>query len=65
MPDTDSPYELAFAAARDAAPAVDPADLRAAIDRYMQRLHAAITRRDAEHAMTPAEILEAFRPAEG
>ncbi len=65
MPDTDSPYELAFAQARDAAPDVEPATLRAAIDRHMHWLHADITRRDAEHAMTPAEILEAFRPADG
>lgn len=52
----------AFFEAHEAEPSLEPEALRRAIDVYLNRMHLHIRRVHAERTLTPAEVLDAFRP---
>ncbi len=52
----------AFYEAHEAYPGLDPEALRGAIDTYLNRMHLHITHIHNDTPLTPAEVLDAFRP---
>ena len=52
----------AFFAAHEAAPDLDPEQLRKAVDAYLDRLHLTVRRVHSERELSADEVLDAFRP---
>lgn len=52
----------AFHAAHEAAPSLDPEEIRVAIDAYMAAMHLHVSRAHAHVELTAEEAIEAFRP---
>lgn len=64
MPDIDHQTNdaHAFADACEAAPKVDPEQLRLAVDAYMAALHLRVVQHHEDAPLTAEQALDAFRP---